>query len=54
MEFLDNLIEKYREIENALAILLMETESKIAEMERLNMDANTISETANESQHKGV
>ena len=54
MEFLDNLIEKYREIENALAILLMETESKIAEMERLNMDENKISDTANESQHKGV
>lgn len=54
MEFLDELIEKYREIENALAILLMETESKIAEMERLNMDENKINETMNESQHKGI
>ena len=54
MEYLDELIEKYREIENALAILLMETESKIAEMERLNMDENKINDTANESQHKGV
>lgn len=54
MEYLDELIEKYREIENALAILLMETESKIAEMERLNMDENKANETMNESQHKGV
>lgn len=54
MEYLDDLIEKYREIENALAILLMETESKIAEMERLNMDENKINDTANESQHKGI
>lgn len=54
MEYLDELIEKYREIENALAILLMETESKIAEMERLNMDENKINDTANESQHKGI
>lgn len=54
MEYLDELIEKYREIENALAILLMGTESKIAEMERLNMDENKANETMNESQHKGV
>src|SRR5699024_8492232 len=34
--------------------MLMETESKIAEMERLNMDENKANETMNESQHKGV
>lgn len=54
MEYLEDLIEKYREIENALALLLMQTQAKIAEMERLNMDENKINDTANESQHKGV
>lgn len=54
MEFLDELIEQYRRIENSLALLLMQTQTKIAEMERLNMDENKINETMNESQHKGV
>lgn len=54
MEFLDELIEQYRRIENSLALLLMQTQTKIAEMERLNMDENKINETMNESQHKGI
>lgn len=54
MEFLDELIEQYRRIENSLALLLMQTQTKIAEMERLNMDENKTDETMNESQHKGV
>lgn len=54
MEFLDELIEQYRRIENSLALLLMQTQTKIAEMERLNMDENKINDTANESQHKGI
>lgn len=54
MEFLDELIEQYRRIENSLALLLMQTQTKIAEMERLNMDENKANETMNESQHKGV
>lgn len=54
MGFLDELIEQYRQIENALALLLMQTQAKIAEMERLNMDENKTNDVMSDSQRKGI
>lgn len=38
MELFDNIIEQYREVENTVAMMLMEIHKKITEMEKLKMN----------------
>lgn len=38
MEFFDSIIEQYREVENTVAMMLMEIHKKITEMEKLKMN----------------